>query len=251
MRTSYGLSRYRNSHRLGEILFGLSQSTHSQSATDQTKILLQQRGYIPEHGRHRAKEFSKDFLSALSGGFEDERLNVWIHSAGMLPQALRSLRLPERPAHPVAIALLQLALESVEYSPPLTAHKQDRSPGNKTSTLRPGKDRLEEKKRLWLVHLSNHKDCTRNQARLLAAALWSWLYAHDPAWLEQHQRAPLPRTYRRPGIQATENIRARITASLRSSGDTKLLTRPRWRYRARINCGLPERVFDRLVTQRP
>ncbi|SKC83728.1 Tn7-like transposition protein D [Burkholderia sp. CF099] len=251
MRAPYDHAKYKNSVRLGEILLGLSQSTCSQAAVDWTKTLLSERGYLPEHGRLRKNDFTKDFLGALSAGFEDERLNAWINSAGMLPQALRALRRPDRPAHPVAIALLLLALGVVEYSPSIKAqHKDIASPSNR-NTVRCREDLRHEKRRRWTAHVACHDDCTRNQARLLAPALWSWLYKRDSTWLDAHQPAPRPRSDRRPRAQDLESIRTKTTDGLRSPGDVKLRTRRKWRYRARINCGLPQRAFDRLVIQRP
>ncbi|WP_363321203.1 TnsD family Tn7-like transposition protein [Paraburkholderia caribensis] len=250
MRASYSPARRRNSHRLGEILLDFSQCTCSEAAVDRTRTLMREHGYLPEYGRLRNDEFTRDFLHALSKGFEDERLNIWIKSAGMLPQALRSLRRPERPAHPVAIALLLLALDVVEYSPPISAHLEADLP-TRTDTMRSREDLRRKKRREWMQHIASHKDCTRSQARLLSPALWSWLYKRDSAWLEAHQTPPRPRTDRRPRAHDLQSIRTRVIEALRSSNDIKLRTRPKWRYRARINCGLPQRAFDRLITDRP
>jgi len=251
MRATYTQGRCKNSLRLGEILLGLSQCASSGAAIDRTRELLRERRYLPEHGRLRNNEFTRDFSRALSEGFEDERLNAWINSAGMLPQALRALRRPERPAHPIAIALLLLALDVVEYSPLTNSQQGAIASVIKGSTVRCRDDLRRQKRKQWTEHIAIHNDCTRNQARLLAPALWSWLYKRDGTWLDAHQQATRPRTDRRPRPQDLESIRARTTDGLRSSGDIKLRTRRKWRYRARINCGLPQRAFDRLVTQRP
>lgn len=249
MRASDDRSRRSNSLQLGKILYRMYQSAQAQSAVEDVRILIRERGYVPEHGRLRAKDFSSDFLAFFSEGFEDERITVWIREVGMLPPALRSLLYDDRPAHPVAIALLKMALGVIACERPTPRLRASARVAGRAAT--PGEHERLTKRTLWEHHLAKGIELTRTQARLTAPALWRWLHLYDFEWLVAHQPPSLPKSNGGRRIQCSDTISNLVAACLRDARNVTDADRPKWKYRARISCGLPQRVFDRLVTDRP
>ncbi|WP_277183062.1 hypothetical protein, partial [Caballeronia sp. BR00000012568055] len=192
MRASDDHSRRSNSLRLGKILYRMYQSAQAQSAVEELRSLIRERGYVPEHGRLRAKDFSCDFLAFLSEGFEDERITVWIREVGMLPPALRSLLYDDRPAHPVAVALLRMALDVIACKRPIVRLRAPVQVAARSSP--PNEVERRAKRTLWEQHLARGIGLTRTQARLTAPALWRWLNLYDHDWLLAHQVPALPKS---------------------------------------------------------
>ncbi|SAK98164.1 hypothetical protein AWB78_05624 [Caballeronia calidae] len=242
-------SRRSNSLRLGKILYRMYQSAKVQSAVEDVRILIRERGYVPEHGRLRAKDFSNDFLAFFSDGFEDERIIVWIRELGMLSPALRSLLYDDRPAHPVAVALLRMALDVIACKRPTARLRAPKQVDGRSSP--PNEVERRAKRTLWEQHLARGIGLTRTQARLAAPALWRWLNLYDHDWLLAHQVPPLPKSNGGRRIQCNDAISSLVKASLRDACNPTDADRPKWKYRARISCGLTQRVFDRLVKDRP
>lgn len=92
-------------------------------------------------------------------------------------------------------------------------------------------------------------ECKEDVATRNGPTLLSHFPLRSPADQVSDTRLPF-----QPGgrVQFARNDYANlVTDGLRSSGDTRLRARRQWRYRARIDCGLPEQAFDRLVMHRP
>jgi hypothetical protein len=140
LRASDTNSRRRNSLKLCKILYRMSQSVESLSAVNEVRVLMRSRGYIPENGPLRAQQFISDVFAFCSGGFEDERINVCIRSADMLAAALRGVLYHNYPAHPVAIALLRMALDVIACQGSPVRKKTPLQQGPTTSTSNEGGD---------------------------------------------------------------------------------------------------------------
>lgn len=178
--------RQRNSLSLAEMCLELLRGTSCHSALDRTAKTLHERGYMSETHKLRTAALIRDCTAALSNGFEDVRLDMWLHSEALLVRLLRYFERPKSSPHPTAVALLQVALSRIEYSPTLTspvaAKRNTKSPASEQRL-----QRLQENRGLWIAHQTKQAGRPRKAIRSTAAALWMWLYRNDRQWLNCHQ----------------------------------------------------------------
>lgn len=195
--------RRRNSLGLGEMCSRFLQDTVGQHALVAATKTLQERGYVSENGKLRMAHLIRDCAAALSAGFEDTRLDIWLSSGNLLPRLLHDLGSPKNLPHPTAVALLQIALSRIEYSTPLTlpsAAKRD----SKAPAACQRWQRIQENRDLWTAHQTKQAGRSRKAIRSTAAALWMWLYRNDRQWLNCNQArstrstSPQPRPCRDP-----------------------------------------------------
>lgn len=178
--------RRRNSLSLAKICWRSLQDTADQHALVAAAKTLQERGYVSENGKLRIARLVRDCAAALSAGFEDTRLDIWLSSGNLLPHLLHDLGSAKNQPHPTAVALLQIALSRIEYSTPLTspsAAKRD----SKAPAACQRRQRIQENRDLWTAHQTKQAGRSRKAIRSTAAALWMWLYRNDRQWLICHQ----------------------------------------------------------------
>lgn len=122
--------RKRNSVRLSETLYRFLNTRSSRSQMDEIEACLRRRKYMCENGRVKRTNLTHDFIARYSGGFEDIRLSAWVSNDRMIAHIIHCLANPGVAAHPVEIALLQIALMDIEYTRPIAS----KNPGNFSKT---------------------------------------------------------------------------------------------------------------------
>lgn len=141
--------RKRNSLSLAETCLELLQGTSCHSALDTTAKTLHERGYVSETRKLRMAALIRDCTAALSNGFEDVRLDMWLRSEALLLRLLRYFERPMAAPHPTAVAVLQVALSRIEYAPTLTspvaANCNTEAPASEQKL-----QRVQENRDLWI-----------------------------------------------------------------------------------------------------
>ncbi len=77
---------------------------------------LRAKGYVSESGRVKMAALNCDFLAYYSGGFEDNRLTFWLTRGSIPRHVMHCLPRSCTSPHPIEVALLDIALEDIEFS---------------------------------------------------------------------------------------------------------------------------------------
>lgn len=137
MCTAGNQARQRNSLHLSNVCMRLLASKDCHCALDEIKARLLERQYLTDDGALMATELTHDINGALSDGFEDDRLNIWLFQIELVRQVVRHLQQPKHAHHPTEIAVVLTALEQIERSRPPRASMLDTSAVQATEATRP------------------------------------------------------------------------------------------------------------------
>ncbi|WP_144029769.1 hypothetical protein [Burkholderia sp. AU18528] len=154
MITPDNAGRKRNSARLSETLYSFLNTRASRSQMDELETCLRRRKYMCENGRVKRTNLTHDFTARYSEGFEDIRLSAWANNGRMIAHIIHCLASPRVAAHPVEVALLQIALTDIEYTSPIASKNH----GNRSKIRTRANTPKRKKRKLASIETEDHKN---------------------------------------------------------------------------------------------